>query len=142
MKVEKYMRKSIQLILLCLLLMIGALLDLAPVHVPDGIDKLYHFIGFSFVTLFAIATYVSFFGKKLLNFFFMFLLTFGGVFAGISEFLQKFVAVRDCSVADWITNLCGISFVVALAFLAYSKERRTVELSEGRFDFKDLPVVF
>lgn len=134
------MKKSTQLLLFALCLVMGVLLDLAPIKVPDGIDKIYHLVGFSLITFLAISTYVSFFGKKHINYFLTFLITFGGVFAGFAEFFQKFVLIRECSVEDWITNLFGITFIVILAFLYYSKERQNIELSEGSFEFKDLPV--
>jgi len=134
------MKKITQLLLFCTFLAVGIILDLAPIHVSAGIDKLYHFMGFSLITIFAISTFVSFLGRKSLNAFLLFLLGFGGIFAGISEFLQTFVAVRDCSVNDWVTNLCGIAVVVVFTFLISSKENTTAELNEGQFDFKDLHV--
>lgn len=135
------MKKSTQLLLFALCLAMGVLLDLAPIKVPDGIDKIYHLMGFSLMTFLTITTYVSFFGKKSINCFLMFLVTFGGVFAGIAEFLQKFVLIRECSVDDWITNLLGITLIVVIAFLHYSKEKQNMELNEGRFEFKDLPAI-
>ncbi len=119
------MKKFTQLIFFCLLLVTGVLLDIAPIHVPDGVDKVCHFIGFSLITVFAILTFVSFFGKKWINFFLMFLLVFGGVFAGLSEFLQFFTAARDCSVGDWITNLSGIAFVVLIMFFVNARNVKT-----------------
>ncbi|MDD3436889.1 MAG: hypothetical protein PHC64_07045, partial [Candidatus Gastranaerophilales bacterium] len=81
--------KNIHLITFILLIITGITLDLAPIQVPDGIDKVYHFIGFFLITIFAIASFSSIFGKKQLGKFFMFILIFGGFFAGISETLQK-----------------------------------------------------
>lgn len=69
------------------------------------------------------------------------MLTFGGVFAGISEVLQKFIAIRSCDVNDWLVNLCGIALVCAITFLTNSKEKKDIELNQERFDFKDLPVL-
>lgn len=135
------MKKSQQLLLFCLLLVAGVLLDIAPIQVPDGIDKIYHFIGFSVITISAISTFIAFFGKKSLDYFLLFLLAFGGIAAGICEFLQKFVAIRECSVYDWATNLFGITLVVIITYLVNSKENSNVESDENRFDFKDLPVL-
>jgi len=135
------MKKVSQFLLLALLLAVGILLDLAPIQVPDGVDKVYHFFGFALITFFAINTFVSHYGKKSLDSFLMFLLTFGSVFAGISEFLQKFVSVRECDPVDWLTNLFGITLVVAITYFMNSKQHRDAELNESQFDFKDLPVL-
>jgi len=134
------MNKNKQMLLFCLLLAAGILLDIAPIQVPEGIDMVYHFIGFASITISAISTFTAFLGTKALNAFLFFLLGFGGVFAGISEFLQVFTAVRTCSVNDWITNLSGIALIVAIAFLANAKEQKKIELDEERFDLKDIPI--
>lgn len=135
------MKKSTNLLFFCLSIVVGVILDLVPIQVPDGIDKFYHLIGFSLITILAISTHVSFFGRKHINDFLLFLLASGGVFAGVAEFIQNFTVVRECSVQDWITNLCGITLIVVLAFLHYSKESKNIELTEEKFEFKDLPVV-
>jgi VanZ family protein len=132
------MKKIIKLLMFFLFLGLGVFFDLAPINVPDGIDKIYHFIGFSLMTMLAISTFSSFFSKKWLNLFLMFLLVFGGMFAGIAEYLQTFVPLRTCSVDDWITNLCGITFVVIFVFLNNSKEEKVIELNEGQFELEDL----
>ena len=133
------MNKNKQLLLFCILIISGIVLDIAPLQVPDGIDKIYHFVGFALITMSAISTFTAFLGTKALNAFLFFLLGCGGVFAGLSEFLQAFTAVRTCSVYDWVTNLLGITIVVAIAFLANAKEQKNIELNEGRFDYKDIP---
>jgi len=129
------------LVLFLLILLMGIILDLAPIQVPDGIDKLYHFSGFALLTGFAISTYISFYGQNSLNYFFVFLLTFGGVFAGVAEFLQEFVLIRECSAGDWLMNLLGITIMVAIAYLNNSKNKKNTELNEGQFDFSDLPAL-
>ena len=136
------MKKIAPLLLFCLILAAGVLLDIAPIQVPDGIDKVYHFVGFALITIFAITTFVSFLGEKVLNQFLLFLLAFGGIFAGLSEYLQSFTTARSCSVNDWITNLLGISFVVIITFLINAKKNKTAEVSDGRFEFRDLPQLF
>ena len=113
--------KKASLIIFISLLIIGIILDLAPIQVPTGIDKIYHFTGFFLITISSIVTFILFFGKKQLNYFFMFILIFGGLFAGISEILQKLTAVRGCDVMDWLVNICGIGVASALAFLMTSK---------------------
>jgi len=133
------MKKVSYFLLLSLFIAIGIFLDLVPIRVPDGVDKVCHFLGFVVITFVAISTFVSFYGKKSLDYFLMFLLTFGSLFAGLSEFVQKFVSIRECDAGDWLTNLLGITLVVAITYLVNSKERRTAELNEGYFDFKDLP---
>ena len=135
------MKKITLLITFILVLAAGVLLDLAPIRVPDGIDKIYHFAGFSILTFFAILNFVEFFGKKSVNSFLLFIMTFGGIFAGISEFLQKLTAFRDCDVNDWLTNLCGITIVCIITFLVYSKQKKEFEIDQATFDFKDLPAL-
>jgi len=135
-------RKISKLILLVLVLSAGIALDLAPIRVPAGVDKLYHFIGFALITVLTISTYISFFCKKNINLFLMSLLVFGGIFGGFSEFLQQFVALRDCSVSDWLANLLAVIIVVVFTFLKASKEKKNIESSESQFDVKDLPIIF
>jgi len=135
------MKKITLLIAFILVLVAGILLDLAPIRVPDGIDKIYHFIGFSLLTFLAVLNFVEFFGKESVNSFLLFIMTFGGIFAGISEFLQKLTAFRDCDVNDWLTNLFGITLVCIITFLIYSKEKKEFEINQTTFDFKDLPAL-
>lgn len=116
------MKKETHLTIFILLLIAGITLDLAPIQVPQGIDKIYHFIGFAIITAFAITTFIGFFGKKYLNIFFVFILIFGGLFAGISEEMQKFTVVRGCDVFDWLVNLAGITIACVLAFLINAKK--------------------
>lgn len=135
------MKKIALLITFILVLAAGILLDLAPISVPDGIDKIYHFTGFSILTFLAVLNFVEFFGKKSLNSFLLFIMTFGGIFAGISEFLQTLTAIRDCDVNDWLTNLFGITLICAITFLIYSKQNKESEINQTTFDFKDLPAL-
>lgn len=135
-------KKISNLILLVSVLATGILLDIAPISVPDGVDKVYHFIGFALLTALAISTYVSFFGKKHINLFLMALLILGGVFGGLSEFLQEFVSMRDCSVNDWLADLFAVNLVVVFTFLNVSREKKNIESLDGRFEVKDLPLIF
>jgi VanZ family protein len=121
---------------------LGILLDIAPIQVSEEIDKICHFAGFAIITALAIATFIVLFGRKSINNFLLFLLTFGGIFAGFTEILQKFIAVRSCCVEDWIVNLCGIAVVSIFAFLFHSKQEKEIRLNEERLDFKDLPIIF
>lgn len=134
------MKKITLLITFILVVVAGILLDLAPIRVPDGIDKVYHFIGFSILSLFSILSFVEFFGKKSINIFLFFIMTFGGVFAGISEILQKYVAIRSCDVNDWFVNLLGIAFVCMVTFLTYSRQKKEFEINQATFELKDLPI--
>ena len=122
------MKRTSHLLLFCLILVGGVLLSLAPIQVPEGADKVCHFFGFILVTSMAISTFISFFGEQYINHFLVFLLALGGVVAGISEFAQKFILLRECSVEDWITNLGGIALVVVIAFLVFAKEKRNIDL--------------
>lgn len=133
------MKRATLLITFTLVLVVGVLLDLAPVQVPDGIDKIYHFTGFFLLTLLSILNFIEFFGMKLINLFLLFVMTFGGIFAGISEILQKLISVRSCDVNDWFVNLLGITFVCMIVFLVCSKQKKESEITQTTFDFKDLP---
>lgn len=133
------MKKVTLLVLFAVLLISGVILDLLPIRVPDGLDKIYHFVGFAALTITSIKLFEAFFGKKLINSFMMFILIFGGLFAGISEVLQKLVAVRSCDVNDWVVNLLGIGLVCVVTFLINSKASKIRELNYEMFEFKDLP---
>lgn len=135
------MKKNNLFIVLILTLMAGVLLDLAPLHVPDGIDKIYHFVGFAVISVLAILTFVEFFGKKSINLFLLSVMSIGGFFAAISEFLQKLTAVRDCDVNDWLVDLLGITLICIVAFLIYAKQKKELEINQATFDFKDIPVL-
>lgn len=123
------MKKSTHLIIFIALIAIGILLDLAPIQVPAGVDKVYHFIGFFVITISAIITFYKFFGTKWLNLFFMLTLIGGGLLAGLSENAQKFVPIRGCDPYDWITNIGGISLACVIFFLinSFNKNREENE---------------
>jgi VanZ family protein len=123
------MKKSTHLIIFISLIFLGFILDLAPIEVPAGIDKVYHFTGFFIITISAITTFYKFFGTKWLNLFFMLALIGGGLFAGLSEDAQKFVPIRGCDPVDWLTNIGGISLACALFFIinAINKSREENE---------------
>jgi VanZ family protein len=131
------MNKIIKLSLFVVAVFIGILLDLLPIQVPNGIDKVYHFIGFALITMCAISTFVAFVDKKWLNYFLIFLLVFGGIFAGMAEFVQKCTIMRNCSVEDWVVNLSGIVFVTLFVFLANAKEAKNHDVFESCFELKD-----
>jgi VanZ family protein len=114
------MKKSTHLAIFIILIITGILLDLAPIEVPAGVDKVCHFTGFFVITISAITTFYKFFGTKWLNFFFILALIGGGLFAGLSEDAQKLVPVRGCDPYDWITNIGGISLACVLFFLMNS----------------------
>lgn len=114
------MKKSTYLIIFIVLLFTGVILDLAPIEVPAGIDKVYHFTGFFIITISAITTFYKFFGTKWLNLFFILALIGGGLCAGLSEDAQKLVPIRGCDPVDWLTNLGGISLACALFFIVNS----------------------
>lgn len=123
------MKKSTHLIIFISLIVIGILLDLAPIEVPAGVDKVCHFAGFFLITMSAIITFYKFFGTKWLNIFFIMLLTVGGLFAGLSESAQKLVAIRGCDPYDWITNISGISLACVVFFLmnSFNKSHEEIE---------------
>lgn len=123
------MKKNTHLTIFILLIISGILLDLAPIKVPTGVDKILHFLGFFIFTMSAIITFYKFFGTKWLNLFFILVLTGGGLFAGLSESAQKFVAIRGCDPYDWITNIGGISLACVIFFLmnSFNKSREESE---------------
>ena len=125
---RKLMQKKIHLTIFILLLIMGFVLTLAPIEVQEGVDKVYHFIGFFAISISAITTFYVFFGEKHLNIFMAFLLTFGALLAGISEDLQKFVPQRGCDVTDWFTNLAGISLACVLTLFLHFKKQKEEEI--------------
>ena len=128
------MKKIIRLIWLILFLFGVVMFYLAPISVPDYIDKIYHFIGFAVLTMLSISAFAAFFDTKWLNTFLVFILIFGGTIGGLAELAQKFVLARSCNYEDWIANLCGIVFVVLFVYLVNSKQERSAELFEEKFD--------
>lgn len=118
------MKRSTHLIIFICLIIIGIILDLAPINVPAGVDKVYHFIGFFTITMSAIITFYEYFGAKWMNLFFVLVLIGGGLCAGLSEDAQKFVAIRGCDPLDWLTNLGGISLACALFFILNALRKR------------------
>lgn len=131
------MKKIIRLIWLILFLFGGVMSYIAPLSVPDYIDKIYHFIGFAVFTILSISVFAAFFDKKWLNTFLVFILIFGGTIGGLAELAQKTVLMRSCSYEDWIANLLGIVFVVLFVYLVNSKQDRSAELFEEKFDLEE-----
>lgn len=131
------MKKTLLLTAFVLLLITAFLLNITPVHVPDGIDKVFHFIGFSSLATFAILVFRSFFGEDSINFFIILVLIFGGVFAGIFEISQNFIPTRSCDINDWFMNLFGIAFSCALSFLFYAKKGILAKEKHSAFNFKE-----
>lgn len=133
------MKKIIRLSWFVLFLFGMVVFDLGPIQVPDGIDKVYHFIGFSIFTVLSISLFAAFFDKKWLNAFLVFLLIFGGAIAGITEFVQKVLSsTRECSYEDWLANLFGIVFVTLFVYLVNSKQESKIELFEEKFDLENI----
>lgn len=122
------MTKRNNLIVFISLLMLGLVLNLAPIEVPAGVDKVYHFIGFFVISLSAISTFLACFDKKWLNLFIVLMLTVGALCAGLSEDAQKLTLVRGCDVFDWIANIGGISLASLLTFLYSSKKEQEDEI--------------
>lgn len=121
------MKKNTHLIIFISLILLGLFLDLAPIKVPAGVDKVYHFIGFFVITMSAIITFYKFFGTKWLNLFFMLTLIGGGFLAGLSENAQKLVAARGSDPYDWVTNIGGISLACFIFFLMNSLNKSREE---------------
>lgn len=126
-------KKNILLSLLIITFISGVVLDLSPIHIHDGLDKVCHFVAFSVFSGLLTLCYVEFFGTKLINKFLFFMLIIGGVVACFSELLQKFSSIeRDCSALDWLFDILAIGFVGAISYLCYSKK----EKSEAIDDFE------
>ncbi|MEI8388561.1 MAG: VanZ family protein [bacterium] len=128
------MKKIISLVLFAIVLLSGLYLDVSQITVPDYIDKIYHFTGFSLITILSISVFIAFFDKKGLNIFLIFVLIFGGIISALAEFVQKFTITRSCDVNDWIASLCGIIFVAAFTYFANCKRERKMELLEEKFE--------
>ena len=125
------MKKFIRIFWFVLFLFAMVMFYVAPVSVPDYVDKFYHFIGFAIFAMLSIALFAAFFDNKWLNTFLVFLLIFGGVIAGAAELAQKqFSEIRSCTYEDWIANLCGIVFVTLFVYLANSRQESNIDLFE------------
>jgi len=131
------MKKFIRVVWFVLFLFGMVMFYIAPISVPEYVDKIYHFIGFTVLSILSISLFAAFFDKKWLNTFLVFLLLFGGAIAGVAELVQKhFSALRSCDYNDWIANLCGIVFVTLFVFLANSRQERSIELFDEKFDIE------
>ena len=131
------MKKFIRIFWFVLFLFAMVMFYVAPVSVPDYVDKFYHFIGFAIFAMLSIALFAAFFDNKWLNTFLVFLLIFGGVIAGAAELAQKqFSEIRSCTYEDWIANLCGIVFVTLFVYLANSRQESNIDLFEEKFDIE------
>ena len=131
------MKKFIRIFWFVLFLFAMVMFYVAPVSVPDYVDKFYHFIGFAIFAMLSIALFAAFFDNKWLNTFLVFLLIFGGVIAGAAELAQKqFSEIRSCTYEDWIANLCGIIFVTLFVYLAKSRQESNIDLFEEKFDIE------
>ncbi|HBG49567.1 MAG TPA: hypothetical protein DDW90_08730 [Cyanobacteria bacterium UBA9971] len=131
------MKKFIRIFWFVLFLFAMVMFYVAPVSVPDYVDKFYHFIGFAIFAMLSIALFAAFFDNKWLNTFLVFLLIFGGVIAGAAELAQKqFSTIRSCTYEDWIANLCGIIFVTLFVYLANSRQESNIDLFEEKFDIE------
>ena len=122
------MRKVISLLLFSLVLSAGLFLDTAPISVPDGIDKIYHFTGFFTITILSVFVFISFFNKKWLNSYLVLALLSGGAAAALSEYVQKSCPMRSCDSNDWIADLCGIALATAIVYMINFKHLRQIEL--------------
>lgn len=124
------MNKYVLLILLVIAIITGVVLDVMPIQIHDGIDKLWHFIAFAIFSALVTLCYVAFFGIKNINSFLFYLLIAGGMAACCSELLQTLSDTeRDCSVWDWLFDISAIGTVCGIFYLYYSKKLKaeTVE---------------
>lgn len=103
----------------------GIILDVLPIHVPNGIDKIYHFVAFAILSIVIILCYVEFYGTKFINRFLVCLLLLGGIVACCSELLQKLSSIeRDCSALDWLFDILAIGVVGIISYLYYSRKNK------------------
>lgn len=122
------MKKNTTIITLILYSAVCFTLYIIPFHVPNGIDKLLHILGFALLTILAIASFITTKGDKSLNFFLFILLITGGLLAGVAEYIQGFIPARSCSVEDWVANIFGISLVSASTFVFNIKKQKASNL--------------
>lgn len=124
-------KKTALLTLLAAVFILGVILDMMPIHIHDGVDKICHFVAFSIFSGLLTVCYVEFFGAKLINRFLFYLLTIGGIMACFSELLQKFSSIdRDCSALDWLFDILAIGFVGGITYLYYSLKEKKDKLSD------------
>lgn len=124
-------KKTALLTLLAAVFILGVILDMMPIHIHDGVDKICHFVAFSIFSGLLTVCYVEFFGAKLINRFLFYLLTIGGIMACFSELLQKFSSIdRDCSALDWLFDILAIGFVGKITYLYYSLKEKKDKLSD------------
>lgn len=92
-------------------------LTLARISVPDGWDKVCHFVVFGLASAILAFTFRLNFGNKYLNHFLFILFLMGGVGAAVSEELQKwFTDYRSFEASDWLANVLGMSVFLALFY--------------------------
>lgn len=124
-------KKTALLTLLAAVFILGVILDMMPIHIHGGVDKICHFVAFSIFSGLLTVCYVEFFGAKLINRFLFYLLTIGGIMACFSELLQKFSSIdRDCSALDWLFDILAIGFVGGITYLYYSLKEKKDKLSD------------
>ena len=118
-------KKFILLALLVIVIISGIILDLLQIHIPNGVDKVWHFVAFSLFSYLLILCYVEFYGTKFINRFLVLFLIIGGILACCSELLQKFSSIdRDCSALDWFFDILAIGFVGIISYLFYSRKNK------------------
>lgn len=104
-------------VLTTIILVIGLILDMGDIRVPQGIDKIYHVILFFLATSIFLLYYMKLFGKKWLPYLLVFILFFSGIIADITEKLQQFSNIRTCEFGDWLANNLGMLLAVVFIYL-------------------------
>lgn len=109
--------KMLYILITILFIIIGVVLDISNIHVPKGIDKIYHFIAFSIATYWALFLTRRFCSKKLFNRLIVVVLLFLGTFAAFTEKMQNTTAGRSCDPMDWLANIAGITVAGIIFYL-------------------------
>ncbi len=132
-------KKIILLTLLVITIISGVVLEMLPIHIHDGLDKVCHFMAFAIFSGLLTLCYVEFFGAKLINRFLVYLLIIGGVVACFSELLQNFRSIeRDCCALDWLFDILAIGFVGMITYLYYSQKEKIEVRDDFEFSKQDL----
>lgn len=116
-------------IITVLFIIIGVYLDISHIHVPNGIDKIAHFIAFFLATSWLMFLITKLLPPKFFPQLIVILFLFLGVFAAFAEKIQNITADRSCDSLDWMANIAGI-MLAGLVFYLTSIRLKSLENDE------------
>ena len=127
--------KFFSLAILLIMLIFVVILNVCPIVVPNGLDKIVHYIGFFMFSGYACFVYVKMYGKKYFNFFLVRLLIYGAVLATITELSQKYASLRSCDVYDWLYDIYGIASAGIFAYFVNLTVSHKAEVDYDEAEF-------